>query len=164
MKEYKRIDRLLSLLNKVYEKLSMIALIGVTVIIGMQIFLRNFLEVNFSWTGELAIYMNIWLVFLGSAIVFKESEHVKMDFFMDKFNSKINRIVNIFNKIITIAFFIVFLYSAFTIIGNIDAKTPALGLPYVYFFAPAIIAFLFMVIIAVVELLKLFNGETREHE
>lgn len=64
-----------------------VAVLGFIILIGsVQIFLRYTPGINaLNWVDEIMRYLNIWVVFLAASIGVKESTHLSMDYFLNKF-------------------------------------------------------------------------------
>ncbi|MRH41251.1 TRAP transporter small permease subunit [Aquibacillus halophilus] len=157
-------DSLIDLINNIYEKLSLFSLLGLTIVVLLQIFFRNVLNYSFSWGGELAIYMNFWLVFLGAAVVFREHGHVKMDFLINKASAKLQKGVELFNYLVTLFFILFFLYSSIKLTNQLsDVVTPAMGMPYIIFVIPPILGFTLMLLIIIKQFIVFFTREARDN-
>jgi len=150
MKKQRGGNRFINALGFLSEQFAIIALIAMTLLVLIQIFLRNVLNIGLTWGGELTAYFHIWMIFLGAALVFKEKGHVQLDLLVEKAPRFIRRVIDLFNLLVMIAFMALFLYCCVDIVLQLpNVKTPALKMPYWLFFLPAFLGFLFMMIMAV---------------
>jgi len=158
-------NRFINALGFLSEQFAIIALVAMTLLVLIQIFLRNVLNIGLTWGGELTAYFHIWMIFLGAALVLKEKGHVRLDLLIEKAPRFIRRIVDLFNLLVMIAFMGLFIYCCAEIIQRLpNVTTPALKMPYWLFFLPAFLGFLFMLVMTVRDLfVHLRNGgeETR---
>lgn len=74
----------------------------------LQVFVRYILKMPLFWTEELARYLYIWFVFIGSGIAFFEESHIKVELFSSRISSKYKKVYqNIINSIIVVYLVIV---------------------------------------------------------
>src|SRR5699024_8773918 len=71
---------------------------------------RFFLGGGLSWGEELARYIHIWQVWLGSSLLIKNDEHIKITFAVNLFPAKIKKYINI---LASICFFILVVFISF---------------------------------------------------
>jgi C4-dicarboxylate transporter DctQ subunit len=83
------------LLISVNEWASIVALVGMTVIVLMAVILRYFFGITIRWTGELTRYVFIYLVFLGVPIAFRNKSHVIIQYFISFLPSRIRRFLDV---------------------------------------------------------------------
>ena len=59
-------------------------LIGIVLVITLQIFARTVLGEAFIWPEELAVFLSIYLVFVGAAYNARLDTHIKVSFFAQR--------------------------------------------------------------------------------
>ena len=59
-------------------------LIGIVLVITLQIFARAVLGEAFIWPEELAVFLSIYLVFVGAAYNARLDSHIKVSFFAER--------------------------------------------------------------------------------
>ncbi len=72
-------NRIIKTINKVTESVCMIFMVVMVLIVFVQIVSRVIVHSSFSWTEELARYIFIWTVLLGSSLGFYYWAHVSID-------------------------------------------------------------------------------------
>ena len=60
-------------------------------IVFYQVIARRLLAAQPIWTGEISRFLMVWSIFLGSAIAFREKEHLCVDFFVGLFPKSIQK-------------------------------------------------------------------------
>jgi len=55
---------------------------------------------SFSWTEELARYLMLWLVFLGSSHIANASSYIRVTFLVEKLSAKMQKVLNIITKVL----------------------------------------------------------------
>ena len=76
-------ERLLAGMDWVLDKLTLVLLVLLNLVVGMQVFSRYVLNHSLYWSEELARYMFIWLVFASAAIVLRKDRHIQVTAFVD---------------------------------------------------------------------------------
>jgi len=106
-----------------------------------QVVARYVFNHSLAWSEELARYIFIWQVWLGSAYCVVKNRHIRIDVFTDKLPKNVYKVFEILVTIATIAF-CVFMFSKGLQVANKIARlhqtSPALKLPmqYVYYCIP----------------------------
>lgn len=72
--------KLSNALEVISEIFSGFFIIGTTVLIALQVFLRYVLNTNIAWGEELSRFMMIWSVMMVTSILIKYDELIKVDF------------------------------------------------------------------------------------
>lgn len=78
-------DKLLQGVRTVLYGFSVAAMSVMLVIIFAQVMTRYFFGYTPEWSEELARFLFVWVVFLGSALIMGESGHLAVQFLPDKF-------------------------------------------------------------------------------
>lgn len=149
-------------LEAINEFIAVAAFIGFFVCIVAQVMYR-YLGVNLTWSEELARVLNIWTVFLGAAVVYRQEEHIRIDI-IDRFlihkNKKIKTAFALFADVFCLLFVLVLLTGSLVMaVSTWDVYLSSLTgwrTSYLYF-APALGAFfmLLYIIIRMVSLVKI---------
>ena len=78
-------DKLLKGVRSVLYGFSVVAMSVMLVIIFAQVVTRYLFGYTPEWSEELARFLFVWVVFLGSALIMGESGHLAVQFLPDKF-------------------------------------------------------------------------------
>lgn len=123
-------------MNKVLDYLeeyfAFFSLLIASVLIFIQVVLRYFFNTSIPWSQELARYLIIWFIFIGSSIAVRERAHAKVDI-LTSFGSPIfKKVLSILASLIGVIFCIFIIVSGIQTIQNVTAftnLTPALEIP-----------------------------------
>ena len=102
-------DKFLDWNNYLLKNCTFFLYIAFTVLGFYQIISRYILNRSIIWGEQMSRFMFIWAIFLGSALVFGEGEHITLSFFVEKYPKNIYRYINII-KMIIILFVVVWLF------------------------------------------------------
>ncbi|EJW09294.1 putative N-acetylneuraminate transporter [Rhodovulum sp. PH10] len=72
-------DLIFRYLRKVLYGISVAAMLVMLAIIFMQVITRYLLGFTFEWSEELARFLFVWVVFLGSALILGEDGHLSVE-------------------------------------------------------------------------------------
>lgn len=137
-------------LNNILYKLEIAALIALLVlllvIVIIEIILRYY-GAPLYWSEEMARYLFIWLVMIGCAAGVKQNSHFKVDFIVNRFNPKLQKVIYVLGAIIGIIFLSYLLvYGVILCIKTGSVASPALGIAQYYgYMAIPVGAFLMLV-------------------
>lgn len=103
-----------------------------TIIIFFQVICRYVLQMPLSWSEEVTRYMMVWLVYVGSVLAIRTHSHVRINlltnFLKDKI--KIRKSLNILEKMLSILYMLIIIYSGWLLIPDtISQGTPLLRFP-----------------------------------
>lgn len=79
------------------------AVVSMTLLVVLQIVLRTVLHTNIAWAEEVVLLIMVWMTFAAMAIGIKEEVHIRIDFFMSKFSSRVKKYVVLIGNILLLA-------------------------------------------------------------
>ena len=127
------------------EFILVILLIGMTLIMGIQVFSRFVLNSSLSWTEELTRYLFIWSGFLSVSYCSKRCLSIKIEQFVALFPRKGKAIFKVVNHTFELIFFfymIPFAYSYMMSAVSSGQVSPACGIPMYYIQAAPLVSFI----------------------
>ena len=128
------------ILDKILE-VACILIFGImTILVVYQVVTRYVFQSPSSWSESVVTYGFIWLAMLGGAYVFGKRDHMRMVFFIERFNKNVQARVGIITEIVVLLFAVGVLISggAYIAVLSITQTTPALGISmgYIYMVLP----------------------------
>lgn len=96
-------------LNNIERNICALCLVIMLIILSAQVFSR-FFGVSNSWSEELARYLFIWLIFVGSGLAAEKSAHITIETMTYIWPKKIRRYVEILGALVWVAFALVIVY------------------------------------------------------
>lgn len=79
----------------------------------IQVIFRYFIKKPLLGIEEIASLSFVWMVIFGSAILFKDKQHIVVDALSQKFPEKIKSKINLINEIIMTIILIILIYSSY---------------------------------------------------
>ena len=76
MDHWRRLDRVISRIEKVLLSVLLTAMISVAF---LQIVLRNFFDTGLPWGDSLVRYLVLWVGFIGAALATRDESHINID-------------------------------------------------------------------------------------
>lgn len=110
----------------------------VVIVLG-AVFFRYVLNNSLSWSDELVRYLFVWFSLMGSALVLREREHIRVEYFVEKLPPRIRRRIDA-----AMAAGVCLFHAALCILGILwmwetrGAVTSALQWPLNWFFYAAL--------------------------
>jgi TRAP-type C4-dicarboxylate transport system permease small subunit len=134
----------------IYEKMlntvNRILVFIITVLFGamslaslLQVIFRYVLKQPLPWSEELARFLFVWVVFLGSAVAIKEKAHVGLEYFVDQLKVSQRKIIYALAYILCMFMSIIICINGFNVVkSTLTQLSPAMQVPmgYVYFAIP----------------------------
>jgi len=132
--------------GKILDAVNKIIIYIITVLFGamsiasfLQVVFRYVLKLPLPWSEELARFLFVWVVFLGSAVAVKEKAHVGLEYFVDLLEISKRRIVYALAYILCMFMSLIVAKNGFTVVkSTLVQLSPAMQVPmgYVYFAIP----------------------------
>ncbi|GEN88926.1 TRAP transporter small permease [Oceanobacillus sp. FSL W8-0428] len=122
-KYIKTIDKI----NSGVKYLVAVLLIILAILVVLQVTTRFIINIPLSWTEELAKYLMIYIVFLGSGLAFRNNQHIAIDFLLEvsspKTREKLEKLVLWISAIFCLALAYFGIHLTYLVI---DQSTPTL--------------------------------------
>jgi len=91
-------------LDWILDRVTLVLLAVLLLVVGGQVFSRYALNHSLFWSEELARYLFIYLVFLGSAIVLRRNGHIQVSFFVERLPAGMRRGVAVLVDLLLLGF------------------------------------------------------------
>jgi TRAP-type transport system small permease protein len=146
-------------LCRLAETIAILALIAATALIMLQIVAREIFIAGVSWADELARYAGLTVIFMGVPALLARDEHVKVDMFLNMMPQRPRRFFGILNDLLMVVFGAMFVYAGWLFLQRAARfSTPALGMPNLVFYLPAIVGMLLMLVVAIDRAVMAMSG------
>jgi len=130
------IDSVYKALEKVISYLVLVLLALMVIIVFANVVSRYYLHFSLAWSEEVARFMLVWLVFLGSFLAYVNDEHLGLDILVRKFPPTLRKTVATFTNLLVIfALYAVMEGGYLMMIANFDWLSPAAEIPQGYIYA-----------------------------
>ncbi len=124
------IDTTLAIVRGVVHAVVIVIFAAIVVVVFSQVVSRFIFNAPFSWSEELARYLQVWLILLTSAVVLRKGLHLAVDYAVHALPAPAKRFLRVVNLGFIIFFLIVVLISGGMLIAaTASQKTPALQVP-----------------------------------
>ena len=144
-----------------FEYLAAAMLILLTLLIFVQVVLRNFLGCGFVWSEEMARYLLLSMVLIMSPVLFYYEEHVGIDFISRKLQGGKLKLYKTVLYTAFLFFYAVYIVSHLKFVEKMgNVRTPSLNMPNFWYFLAGLIGAVSGVCVGIFKLFKLFySGE-----
>ena len=126
--------------DRAFEKFSdvcgTVLLIAIVVVISLQIFARSVLGEAFIWPEELAVFLSIYLVFMGAAYNARQDTHIKVSFFANRMPRLMRFGISLTTHLLVLGHLGVLLWSMVPLSEALSiSRSPAMEIPMLIVFA-----------------------------
>ena len=121
--------------NKLLDGMSVLCMVLILLLVVVQVGMRYLFNSPLTWSEELAVFVMIWLTFIGSLICMRDKEHIEVTILVDHLPRPLQRIVVAFSRLASVFFLLVVAYYGFELVmENMTVTSPAnkisMGLVY----------------------------------
>lgn len=114
------------------ESLVVLMMAAMSIIIGLQIFMRYVMGASLSWSEELARYLFIWATYLGVAYGVRKDAHIRVSMVTDLMSRRNVAYIRILTHVIFGAFAVFVMYQGWIMVEKtfrFGQKSASLGIP-----------------------------------
>lgn len=114
------INKSSEILHNLCINISSIILVAMIIIVFARVVLRFGMSSGFQWSEEISVLTMMWIGFFGGSTIYHDKGHVAVTILTDRLPEKLQHIINILYRIITIFFlYLLFRYGVeFAISGR----------------------------------------------
>lgn len=142
-----------------FEWVAMAMLVVCTTAIMVEVFARGLFNLGLPGVGEIAKWAGLALIFLTVPLLLARDEHVKVDMLFKLSRGLPRRALAVFNELATLAFCVFFLVSCWWFMQRAARfSTPALSIPNLWYYMPAIAGMALTTLVAVDRVLGILRG------
>ncbi|WP_207100232.1 TRAP transporter small permease [Paracoccus shandongensis] len=132
---------MIKLINEHFEEAAIVLLMAaMSLLIGLQIFMRYVMGASLSWSEELARYFFIWATYLGIALAVQRDAHIRVTMLTDLLPAGGRAAARILAHLIFAAFALYVMYQGWFMVEKtfrFGQKSASLGIPMgVVYLAP----------------------------
>ncbi|MDF0601259.1 TRAP transporter small permease subunit [Psychromarinibacter sp. C21-152] len=142
--------------------ISVLLLVAISALVAGQVVARNVFSLGLPWADELARWFGIALVYLTIPHLLDRGSHIAVEFLPDRLAGKARAAVLAVSDLSVAAFAGI---SLVAFAGFLDRaarfKTPALGIPNMIFYIPALLGIVLLGLVAILRLAELVRGGER---
>ena len=91
--------------------------------------IRTFPVANLSWSDEIVEWCFSWMVFMGTAAIWKDNSHFRLEFLLNVVHGRLKRCLEAVIEVANIAFMGVFTYFGFILTWRASDRSPILEWP-----------------------------------
>lgn len=119
-------------ISRIEKFLAAILMFALAVIVALSVAFRYFLNAPLSWTGEVAVFLLIWISFVGGSLGLKYKSQASVTLLLDYCPARVKMWIAIFGYLFIIVFLVLVLNYTYTWIfsdGVAFQKSTAILLP-----------------------------------
>jgi len=117
---------------------------SMTLILGVQVFMRYVVHNSLSWSEEAARYIFIWLIYIGISYGAKIMKHIRIEAALGLFPRTMRPYVEIIGDILFLGFSLFVVYSSWGIVQKqilLGQLSPAIQMPMWFVYSAPLVGF-----------------------
>lgn len=154
------LDKIFKGLRSVLFGFTFTAMLLMLVIIFFQVLTRYCFHYTPAWSEELARFLFVWVVFLGSALIMGESGHLAVEFIPLRFNGRpFGKVLDVIINISGYAFVLLLLVQGFKMTKTMTFQlSPGMQLPMSYVYSVIPISCALMLLYLIKDTVRIIRG------
>ena len=156
-------EKLLTGIDWINDKVTLLILVLLNLIVGLQVFSRYVLNHSLFWSEELARYLFIYLVFLSGAMVLRQDRHIQVTVFVDILPAPLKRAIIVLGELLMLGFAGTVLVESIWLAAMVwTVLTAAMEIPWTFVYLGIILGMAVMVLALVGSLWARLLGRREE--
>ncbi|ERP96427.1 hypothetical protein Q669_29075 [Labrenzia sp. C1B10] len=147
-----------NLTGKVLRAVPILCLAALFVLLLANVFARTFQLAAFSWLDEVIQGLFAWMVFTGTAALWREKDHFQVDWLPSSLPALSSRILRLATTALSICFLAVMTIYGADLTLSAKALTPILGLPSALFYLSIPLSGAVMLVYSLADFMQLLSG------
>lgn len=132
-----------------FEAVAMAMLVVATTAIMVEVVARGFFALGLPGAGEIGKFAGLALIFLTVPLLLATDAHIRVDMFSARARGWPKHLLDLFNDLSTLAFCVLFLVACWWFMQRASRfSTPALAIPNLVYYAPAMAGMLLTTVVA----------------
>ncbi len=138
------------------ESIAIVALLVMSALVVLQVIARESFNLGLAWADELARYAGLVIVYLTVPILLFQNKHILVDMAVNLLRGRWRAAVDCINELLMIAFCVLFLWGGWVFMQRAGKfSTPAIGMPNLIFYAPALLGMALLCAASAIRLARL---------
>lgn len=124
------LDRVLTATRTAVQSIVVVVFAAIVVVVFGQVVSRFVFNAPFSWSEELARYLQVWLIMLGAAACLRKGMHLSVDYAVHALRDSAKRTLSFLSLAAMLLFLgVVFVSGVSLMVTTSSQRTPALQVP-----------------------------------
>ena len=116
MKAKETIARIESIIYTGFEWICRVILVFITLLIAVQVFLREAFQYSIPWSEEVSLMGFIYITFFSMAIAVRHDQHLRVELFVSKFPRAGKKAIDLIDNIVMLAISIMMFYTGIKLV------------------------------------------------
>jgi TRAP-type C4-dicarboxylate transport system permease small subunit len=143
----------------ILEKICGALLVGMVLLLFAQVGTRYIFRGSLLWAGEMAVWLFVWVSFLGSVVLFINNKHIIVDVVSNLLPKKVNDILGKINSLIVFAFLAIMFYHSLPVVMSYSKQTAtSIAVSKFFLFTSLTVSFFLMMAYSAYSFIKKMRG------
>lgn len=158
-----KLDKMVGYIFHGFEWAVRILLVAMTLLIVLQVTLRNLFGYSIRWGDEVALDMFIYITFFTLAVALRGDQHLRVELFVARLPKGARKLVELLDNLILLALCIMMVYTGFILVQyGLNSKMASTGWPTAVIYLPTPITGIMCCIHQVMRILGIAKSEVAE--
>ncbi len=137
MRFIEKLDRAIGCIFHGFEWAVRVLLVAMTLLIVLQVILRNGFNYSIRWGDEVALNMFIYITFFTLAVALRGDQHLRVELFVTWLPEKCRWLLELIDNLILLALCGMMVYTGFALVKyGFNSKLPSTGWPTAVIYLP----------------------------
>jgi TRAP-type transport system small permease protein len=96
--------------NKILDVVCVVCIALILLLVVVQVVMRYVFNSPLTWSEELAVYLMVWMTFIGSVICMRDKEHIEVTVLVAYLPAGLQQAAMIFSRLASAIFLLIVIY------------------------------------------------------
>ena len=103
-------------INRLLDGVSVLCMGLILILVIAQVAMRYLFNSPLVWSEELAVYVMVWMTFIGSVICMRDNEHIEVTILTDYLPQGLKRAIFVLSRLASAIFLLIVAYYGFELV------------------------------------------------
>ena len=111
--------------NRFLDGVTVLCMALILILVVVQVVMRYVFNSPLTWSEELAVYIMVWMTFIGSVICMRDNEHIEVTILVDYLPRRLQKAAIVFSRLASAVFLLIVMYYGFELVMENRGVTSA---------------------------------------
>ena len=111
--------------NRFLDGVTVLCMTLILILVVVQVVMRYVFNSPLTWSEELAVYIMVWMTFIGSVICMRDNEHIEVTILVDYLPRRLQKAAIVFSRLASAVFLLIVMYYGFELVMENRGVTSA---------------------------------------
>ena len=145
---------------KILEIICGVLMVAMVTLLMAQVVTRYIFQGSLLWASEMAVWLFVWVSYIGSAILFINKKHIVVDIVSSMLPQKINAVLEMISSVIVFIFLCILFYQSIPVVISYSKQTAtSIEVSKIFLFSALTVSTFLMIVATIMSFIQKFRRQ-----